>query len=164
MKNFQNKTKIIKVSKFLRSLLRVGLFLWVFSVLGLLTSFLIPIFVLPSGQRHLQADSGKIYFECGNVAYAAFGFIVNLKLFQFFDRLQCGHLFDAQTVANLDVAGKWWVVLWLFQGLFDQIGTEYFGAKGGWDVTGIAAGLTLIFVAWLLKEAQELQEEQELTV
>jgi hypothetical protein len=33
-----------------------------------------------------------------------------------------------------------------------------------WDSGGLFAGLILIFVAWLLKEAQELQEEQELTV
>jgi hypothetical protein len=30
--------------------------------------------------------------------------------------------------------------------------------------SGLFAGLILIFVSWLLKEAQELQEEQELTV
>ncbi|HZM06617.1 MAG TPA: hypothetical protein VFC44_26760 [Candidatus Saccharimonadales bacterium] len=34
-----------------------------------------------------------------------------------------------------------------------------------WNFTGgLFVGLTLIFVAWLLKEAQELQEEQALTV
>ena len=32
------------------------------------------------------------------------------------------------------------------------------------DFGGLFAGLALIFVAWLLKEAQKLQEEQELTV
>jgi hypothetical protein len=33
-----------------------------------------------------------------------------------------------------------------------------------WNFSNLFAGLTLIFVAWLLNEAQELQEEQELTV
>jgi hypothetical protein len=49
--------------------------------------------------------------------------------------------------------------------LFYEIGHEFFQMTtapyfGG----GFFAGLTLIFVAWLLKEAQELQEEQALTV
>jgi hypothetical protein len=93
-----------------------------------------------------------------------FYFIVNLKLFRFFDRLKNGHLFDAQTVKNLDAAGKWWIVLWLYTGLFDSVRNELFQTKTTWDAGGLFAGLALIFVAWLLKEAQELQEEQELTV
>jgi hypothetical protein len=32
------------------------------------------------------------------------------------------------------------------------------------NFSSLFAGLLLMFVAWLLKEAQELQEEQELTV
>jgi pyoverdine/dityrosine biosynthesis protein Dit1 len=162
MKNFQNKAKIIKVSKILRSILRVGLFLWIFSVLGFFTALLIPIFVLQKG--HLQLDPPQIYSMCGTVICASLGFIVNLKLFRFFDRLKDGHLFDAQTVGNLDVAGKWWIAFWLFEGLFFEIGHEVFKVAQTWNSGGLFAGLTLIFVAWLLKEAQELQEEQELTV
>jgi len=33
-----------------------------------------------------------------------------------------------------------------------------------WNAVTLFAGLVLILVAWLLKEAEELQEEQELTV
>jgi hypothetical protein len=33
-----------------------------------------------------------------------------------------------------------------------------------WDFGALFAGLVLIFVAWLLREGQELQEEQALTV
>jgi hypothetical protein len=87
-----------------------------------------------------------------------------LKLFRFFDRLKNGYLFDAQTVGNLDAAGRWWIVLWLFQGLFYQIEYQYFGHAMVLGSSGLFAGLILIFVSWLLKEAQELQEEQELTV
>jgi hypothetical protein len=94
-----------------------------------------------------------------------FCLIVNLKLFRFFDRLKNGHLFDAQTVGNLDGAGRWWIALWLFESLFYAIGHEYFQmASTAYFGGGFFAGLTLIFVAWLLKEAQELQEEQALTV
>jgi hypothetical protein len=94
----------------------------------------------------------------------AFSFVVNLKLFRFFDRLKNGYLFDAKTVGNLDAAGKWWIVLWLFEVLFYEIGHGVFQISDAWNSGGLFAGLTLIFVAWLLKEAQELQEEQELTV
>lgn len=160
MKNFQNKAKIIKVSKILRSILRIGLFLWVFAMLGSFTAWLIPVIALPKEKIHSSAT----YAMCGMTLMAAFGLIVNLKLFRFFDRLKNGHLFDAQTVGNLGAAGKWWIVFWLFEGLFYQIGNELFQMKMVWDAGGLFAGLAFIFVAWLLKEAQELQEEQELTV
>ncbi|MGH7950866.1 MAG: DUF2975 domain-containing protein [Limisphaerales bacterium] len=164
MKNFQNKAKIIKVSKILRSILRIGLFLWVLAVLGFCTAFLIPIFVSARAHGNLHFDSQKIYLMCGTVLSATLGFIVNLNLFRFFDRLANGHLFDAQTTGNLDAAGKWWIAFWLFEGLLYAIGQEFFQSKTGWDSGGLFAGLALIFVAWLLREAQELQEEQELTV
>ena len=93
-----------------------------------------------------------------------FYLIVNLKLFRFFDRLKDGHLFDAQTVKNLDGAGRWWMALWFFESLFYQIGHKFFQTTNAPYLDGgFFAGLTLIFVAWLLKEAQELQEEQALT-
>lgn len=92
------------------------------------------------------------------------GLVINLKLFRFFDRLQNGHLFDAQTVGCLDTAGKWWVAAGLFEVLFYQIGHAIFQITNAWNFSNLFAGLTLIFVAWLLKEAQELQEEQALTV
>jgi hypothetical protein len=97
----------------------------------------------------------------------------NLKLFRFFDRLKNGYLFDAKTVRYLDHAGRWIVALWFFEILFHgighqfgQIGSQFFPKSIGWGDFGgsLFAGLTLIFVAWLLKEAQELQQETELTV
>jgi hypothetical protein len=160
MKNFQNKAKIIKVSKILRSILRIGLFLWVVAMLGSITAFLIPMIMLPKENVH----PSMTYTMCGLTLMSALGWVVNLKLFRFFDRLNNGHLFDAQTVGNLDGAGKWWIVFWIFEGVFYQIGHETFQMKMVWDSGGLFAGLMLIFVAWLLKEAQELQEEQELTV
>jgi hypothetical protein len=65
----------------------------------------------------------------------------------------------------LDNAGRWWIALWFFEILFYGIGHEFFQMTNKWDFSAnLFAGLTLIFVAWLLKEAQELQQEQELTV
>jgi len=159
MKNFQNKAKIIKASKILRAILKTGLVLWIITMPVALGSFFIPIIFHTS-----TATDAETYKTIGNLLIMPFAFTVNLYLFKFFDRLKNGHLFDAKTVRNFDSAGKWWIVLWLFEGLFSQIGNEVFQMKAVWDSGGLFAGLILIFVAWLLKEAQELQEEQELTV
>jgi len=129
-------------------------------MLGSFVAWLIAVIASPKDTIH----SSTTYEMCGTVLWAALGLVVNLKLFRFFDRLKSGYLFDAKTVSNLDAAGKWWIVLWIFEGVFYQIGNEVFQMKAVWDSGGLFAGLTLIFVAWLLKEAQELQEEQELTV
>jgi Protein of unknown function (DUF2975) len=160
MKNFQNKTKIVKVSKIIRNILFAGLVLWIVAIPVSLAAFLIPIIELPKEKIH----SSTTYEMCGMVLWQVLGLVVNLKLFKFFDRLKNGHLFDAQTVGNLGAAGKWWIALWLYEGLFFVIRNQIFQMKMVWNSGGLFAGLTLIFVAWLLKEAQELQEEQELTV
>ncbi len=159
MKNFQSKAKIIKVSKILRAILKAGLVLWIITMPVALGSFCIPIIFHTNTATHAET-----YKTIGNLLIMPFVFTVNLYLFKFFDRLKNGHLFDSQTVGNLDSAGKWLVLLGIFEGLFYQIGNEIFQLKMVWDSGGLFAGLILIFVAWLLKEAQELQEAQELTV
>ncbi|HAO79976.1 MAG TPA: hypothetical protein DCQ92_13600 [Verrucomicrobia subdivision 3 bacterium] len=157
MKNFQNKAKIIKVSKIIRHILFAGLVLWI--------GIGIPTVLLQAVKLWNQiGNSATLYLQGGVAILLALSFVVNLKLFRFFDRLKNGYLFDAKTVGNLDAAGKWWIVLWLFEVLFYEIGHGVFQISDAWNSGGLFAGLTLIFVAWLLKEAQELQEEQELTV
>lgn len=96
-------------------------------------------------------------------------FIINLNFFRFFDRLKDGHLFDSQTVGNLKSAGKWWLGLWSFTVMttiiFSRIYPEkHFSIDDICDLSDLFAGLFVIFTAWLLREAQEIQEEQELTV
>jgi len=45
------------------------------------------------------------------------------------------------------------------------IGYKFFQVTTmSWGSGSMLAGMALVFVAWLLKEAQGLQEEQELTV
>jgi hypothetical protein len=100
----------------------------------------------------------------GSALMCVFYFMVNLKLFRFFERLRNGCLFDVQTVGYLAGAGKWWIALWAYDGLFYGIRTLCFQVKMTWEFGSLFSALTLLFVAWLLKEAQELQEEQELTV
>jgi len=158
MKNFQNKAKIIKVSKVIRTILFAGLVLWLIGipVVVLQTVVLIKI--------HAVAKPSAFYLQGGVILMMVLSFVVNLRLFRFFNRLKNGYLFDPQTVGHLDAAGKWWIVLWLFEVLYYEIGHGVFQISDAWNSGGLFAGLALIFVAWLLKEAQELQEEQALTV
>ena len=102
MKNFQNKAKIVKVSKIIRAILFAGLVLWVFAFFASLTPF--SFYIFPGGQEFYPI---QIYVWCGSALMTLFGFMVNLKLFRFFDRLKNGCLFDAQTVSYLSAAGKW---------------------------------------------------------
>jgi hypothetical protein len=166
MKNFQNRTNIVRVSKIIRNLMFAGFFLWIFAI----PATLITVFLTLCNWAAVTPESR--YYHCYLPLLQVLCLIVNLKLFRFFDRLKNGNLFDADTVKNLDDAGRWWVAFWLFQVLFHAIGTEFFQMTkmpglgfGEPDLGGsLFAGLALIFVAWLLKEAEELQQEQELTV
>lgn len=157
MKNFQNKAKIVKVSKVIRHILFAGLVVWI--------GVGIPIVLLQAVNLWNKiGNSATLYLQGGGILLLVLSFIVNLKLFRFFDRLKQGFLFDAQTVGHLDDAGKWWLLLWLFEVVYYEIGHGVFHVSNAWNSGGLFAGLALIFVAWLLKEAQGLQEEQELTV
>lgn len=161
MKNFQNKTKIVKVSSALRIIAFVGLILWVFVIVTLLVNMILMKTLLHQPFVFIPQDFLS-------VPMFVLLFIANLKLFRFFGRLKSGFLFDSQTVGNLSAAGKWLVVLWLYEVAFRIIIIlywHYYNFKNfPPDLGSLFAGLTLIFVAWLLHEAQELQEEQELTV
>jgi hypothetical protein len=97
--------------------------------------------------------------------------MTNLKIFRFLDRLKSGCFFDAQTVGNLNAAATWWLVLWIYEVLFYVLMQQPWKYPHDFslchfppDVGGLFAALTLKFVAWFFREAQELQEEQELTV
>ena len=161
MKNFQNKAKIIKVSTALRTIAFIGLVLWVFTIATLLFNALIlPLIYKPF------SFSATLFLP---VPALLMVFMTNLKIFRFFNRLKHGYLFDQETVENLNSAGTYWLLMWLYQivwlalqqGLYaDRFDASRIHA----DLGSLFAGLTLKFVAWLLKEAQELQEEQELTV
>ena len=111
------------------------------------------------------ATDAETYKTIGSLLIMPFVFTVNLYFFKFFDRLKNGHLFDAQTVGHLETAGKWLIAFGLFQALFAVVEglithSQNITFPGG----GIFSGLVTIFTAWLFREGQELQEEQELTV
>jgi hypothetical protein len=106
----------------------------------------------------------QAYVWGGGMLQPVFGFIVNLKLFQFFSRLKSGCLFDTHTVGYLSAAGKWWMAYWIYQTLFLGGRTLFFQVAMNWDFACLFGALTLIFAGWFFKEAEGLQEEQELTV
>jgi hypothetical protein len=156
MKNFQNKTKIIKASKQLRALARLGLIIW---AVGLVMFLVIAVAALTNG-----GNARAIYLSLGGIVEMIFALIISLNFFRFFDRLKNGELFDAKTVSQLQVAGRWWLGYWLADFLFGIVGNGCFETKITFASGQLFASLIVIFVAWLMKEAQELQEEQELTV
>ena len=162
MKNFQNKAKIIKVSKILQAIAFAGLILWGISIIasvvtGILTPLLVPN--LGFSTAHLL-----------EIPLFVFVFITNLKVLRFLDRLKSGCFFDSQTVGYLNTAANWWLLVWLYEVM------QYVLMQQPWnnlhdfslhhfppDAGGLFAALTLKFVAWFFREAQELQEEQDLT-
>jgi hypothetical protein len=158
MKNFQNKTKIVKVSEALRIILFCGFMVWVF-VFG---ACLMPWFVAFPKMEHLYPI--QAYVWSGVILQPLFGFMATLKLFQFFGRLKGGCLFDAKTVNYLSATRKWWLAYWVYQTLFLGGRTWFFHVAMNWDFACLFGALSLIFVAWFFREAQWLQEEQELTV
>ena len=158
MKIVQNKTKIVKVSEALRIILLFGFTGWAFTF----GSCLMPWLVVFPKMQHLYPIQAYVWSGC--ILQPLLGFIVNLKLFQFFGRLKNGCLFDVQTVSYLSAAGKWWMAYWLYQTLFLGGRTLFFQVAMNWDFACLFGALTLVFAAWFFKEAQELQEEQELTV
>lgn len=160
MKNFQNKTKIIKVSTTIRNILLAGLVLWIIVMpLALITS-VIP-FILNT-HMHTMAEDCK---TVGNSLTVPFVFAANLYFFKFFNRLKNGHLFDARTTGCLEAAGKWLIAIGLFQMAVAFVeGWMMNSQHVTFPVEGIFSGLITIFTAWLFREGQEMQEEQELTV
>ena len=95
-----------------------------------------------------------------------FALMVTLNFFRLFSRLKQGKLFESQTIRYLESAGKWWIVLGIVEAGF-QFLEAYFFTPNNIIITGgegIIGGLVIFFIAWVLREGQELKEEQELTV
>jgi hypothetical protein len=150
--------RIKTVSKVLRAILFAGL---VIQTAGILAFAII----VPRAVINGELKSHINFQNCSVLANLAFGFMVTLNFFRFFDRLKDGHLFNSQTIRFLEIAGKWWIILGIVQIILGALEVYLFSTKNIIvSGNGIVAGLTIFFVAWLFREAQELQEEQELTV
>jgi len=150
--------RIKAVSKVLRAILLAALIVQAAGILA-------AVIVVPVAAANAGFKSHVIFLNCSMLAILPFGFMVTLNFFRFFTRLKDGRLFDAPTVRYLETAGKWWIVLGVVQIVSGLVEVYLFSPR---NITisgdGIAAGLIVFFVAWFFREAQELQEEQELTV
>lgn len=151
-------SRIKAVSKVLRAILLAALIVQA-------TGILAAVIVVPVAAANAGLTSHVFFLNCSMLAILPFGFMVTLNFFRFFTRLKDGRLFDAPTVRYLETAGKWWIVLGVVQ-ILTGLGEVYLFSPRGFTVSGdaIVAGLIVFFVAWFFREAQELQEEQELTV
>lgn len=158
MKSLPNKQKIIKAAEALRVLLLCGLLYWGFAF----GACLMPWFVVVPHMERVWPIQWYVF--SGVVLQPLLGFMATAYGIFFFNRLKAGFLFDAQTVKYLRVAGQWWFSYWLYQTLFLGGRTLFFGVAMNWDPTCLMGALTVIIIAWFFREAQNLQEEQELTV
>jgi Protein of unknown function (DUF2975) len=150
--------RIKAVSKVLRAILFAGLIVQTAGILAF--AIIVPVVAMNAGLR-----SHLTFQNCSALANLPFGFMVTLNFFRFFNRLKNGRLFDSQTVRYLEIAGKWWIILGIVQIILGVFEVYLFSPKNIIvSGNGIVAGLVIYFVAWLFREAQELQEEQELTV
>jgi hypothetical protein len=154
--------RIRKASKIARVVLLATLIL---QALAMAIGF--PLVVLYALNRILQGASWSqaAFTNCSTVLASPFIFMITLNFFRLFSRFKDGRLFNAQTVRHLEIAGKWWIVLGIIQIILQSFQAYIFHPQNiAISGTGIIAGLIVFFVGWVFREAQELQEEQELTV
>ena len=151
--------RIQKVSKIIRAYFLAAL---VFECIVMsVGAIALPLIMVHWSTLKSQAT----FNNCCVLMTLPFAFMVTLNFFRLFSRLKDGQLFEGQTIKYLEKAGKWWIVLAVIQALFEFLQC-YIYTPTHIVVTGhgIFGGLVIFFIAWVLQEAQELKEEQELTV
>jgi len=169
MRNFENKEKIAQVSRVFEFLCGACVLFWGFlgieSAYAVFSWFLNAAFYSASARPNLNA-----WFWYGTLA-TGIEVLVWWNLYRFFGRLAGGCLFDRLTVQRLAVAGKLKLASWGFAWvpfLVATVRTGFYWPGKSWMGMGEMGGLTgavaILFMAWLLREGQSLQEEQELTV
>ncbi len=160
MKNFENKTKIKKVGKDLRDV--IGLFLIIIVLAG------VPLIVQDVVKGYREGGWTLFHAISDLVVFPVYSIFL-FQLFRFFGRVAKGYLFDAQTVAKLDAAGRWLIAYWFCKSLYVIIATACYpgvmdSQVNNFSLSELLLGFGLILTAWLFREAQELQDEQKLTV
>lgn len=125
------------------------------------------LFVIPVAMFHSSlTESYNAFNNYSALLSLPFGFMASLNFFRLFSRLREGHLFEAPTIQYLQAAGKWWIIAGLVQVAFKALGMFIYTPNNVviTDSGGIFGGLIVFFIAWVLREGQELKDEQELTV
>lgn len=148
------RTRITRLSNLFRSLSRLALIL---TILALSADVLANI-LSPAGK-------GPALYSLGY--YPLFLLIIPIShhFFRFFSRLRAGHRFDPATVSHLHNAGRWWLAFAAY-----YLALNLFG-RYALHMTQLEIPLSPFFnaslvllTAWLFREAQLLQQDQELTV
>lgn len=112
-----------------------------------------------------KIQSQEVFSDCTGFLLLPMAFMLTLNFFRLFGQLKDGRLFELQTIKYLETAGKWWIALAVIQAIFQILhGFIFSNSKIVFTGNGIFGGLVVFFIAWVLREAQELKEEQELTV
>ena len=174
MRNFENKQKIMKTSgvmQFICGWVALGAFFQGMVILGW------PILHII---RHLHSpapsspDLHSTFWFWFKLPFSVLECIAWINIWNFFGRLKAGHIFDAPTVRRLAIAGKCMLTGAVYVYIFDFLlfllqnpalnGLGKLGDSTGESMGNLTAGLAIILAAWLLREGQMLQEEQELTV
>jgi hypothetical protein len=154
------RRRIQKVSGFMQAFF-LGL------VILQIVLIVVGVIAVPLLLLHGQPLKSQATFKNGySLLLLPFALMVTLNFLRLFSRLKEGHLFEAQTIKLLETAGKWWIALGALDLTF-QFWEGFIYSRNSFAVTGgqgIFAGLVIFFIAWVLREAQELKEEQALTV
>ena len=175
MRNLENKEKIKRVSGILKNLCGVLMVLCVVMAGIVWLSSTMLTFMVP--HKH-SFDVVETIATWASGLYFVFEFMALRNFKEFFHQLETGQLFNGPTVERLAAAGKWLLARWGLSFVIQvatkvfmttqaaggnaPLGSTYSAAFGG--LSGSLAPLAIIFMAWLLREGQTLQEEQELTV
>jgi hypothetical protein len=153
MRNFKNKQKIVQASGTLKIASIVMMLFWGTALVG-------SVILLMTG----VADTDW-KFIIYNMPEGACEVMAWWNFWIFFRRLNNGHIFDAATVSRLAAAGKWKLGAWIYWIPVSLMIEQPLHYTSWFNKLSSPMGpIAIIFAAWLLREAQNLEEEQELTV
>jgi hypothetical protein len=160
MRNFENKEKIVQVSG--------GLSVVSFVMLLFLGSGIVTWLFQLINQIILPAQHGITWLPNSQLVNFVLAFVMEFMVWwnfwSFFSRLKAGHLFDTLTVKRLMSAGRWKIAIWFYSIILMEVENKFATHPLGEMLDGLFVGFWIVFVAWLLREGQTLEEEQKLTV
>jgi hypothetical protein len=140
-----------------------GLFRYL-SLLALILCVLIALTFLFATIKSSNEGRYTPYF-LGGTLLPLLAFPIAFHFFRFFSRLRAGHRFDPATVSHLHNAGRWWLAFAAYDFALSLYG------RFALQMTQLEIPLVpflnaslILLTAWLLREAQLLQHDNELTV
>ena len=170
MKTIENQLKIVKLSKIFRFLCAMMLVLIPMGAFSYIVGFIAYTVHLAFLSNSLIASAPYVssiwdyVLIVSHVIQTIIFFVAVLNLYRFFKRLSKGLLFDAVSLSHLRSAGKCWLSSWFFTVGSALIRVYALNSTPAFPYEGLLIGLAILLVAWLFREAQNLQDERQLTV